>query len=757
MLQVKLIWMVNILAEEDKNSNPQKINSQKENASGEKKSEEKIDYLSVLNDQQREAVLHEGSPLLILAGAGSGKTRVITTKIAYLIERKFVDPFTILALTFTKKAANEMKERACKLCPKSEYAQIKTFHSWGAFFLRKYYALAKVAKNFTVYDEDDMLTLVTKADPSLSRGQASSYVHKICLAKDYCLSPDDESLSSIYSDEKFRKIYSLYQDRLGQTGNVDFGDLIMKPYFLLKNNESLRKEIHARYKVILVDEYQDTNKAQFLLLRELSGVDEGLTSYVCVVGDDDQSIYKFRGAEIDNILTFNKQFPGAKIIRLETNYRSTQEILTCAESLVQNNYGRLGKTLVAARGSGKYPTIVFLPDQDDEVEFCSSIIEQAHEKNVPYSDWAILYRTNAQSLGFEKEFLVKKIPYAIVGSLKFYEREEIKDLLSWLAFVANPKDEVAFRRIVNKPPRGIGLSSQDKIVQCAILNNEKNILEAGKKMGLTKKTKEAFDAFALLIEDFEKMLSDQNADGEKKLSELIRLVAEKSQLLDYYKGQDEIAGTQKRSNIEELVSSGLFYPLSLQGLLDFLDSIQLDGKSQGDEEKNDSDRVTLITLHNTKGLEFNRVIITGMENGIFPREDKKFEELEEERRLFYVGITRAKNQLYFTSAACRRLYGRFSYMQPSIFLSEMDPLNLRVIGDVPSSFEADGEKAQIKKMWCPGKKVYHDDYGDGYIIESYFSEDDILVIEVGFDSGDVMRFMPEYQGNNLILYDDEDL
>ncbi len=758
MLQVKLIWMVNILAEEkDENSNPQKINSQNENVSGEKNAEEKIDYLRVLNDQQREAVLHEGSPLLILAGAGSGKTRVITTKIAYLIERKFVDPFTILALTFTKKAAGEMKERACKLCHKSEYAQIKTFHSWGAFFLRKYYALAKVAQNFTVYDEDDMLTLVSKVDPSLSRGQASSYVHKISLAKDYCLSPDDDSLSLIDSDEKFRKIYSLYQDRLGQTGNVDFGDLIMKPYFLLKNNKSLRKEIHARYKVILVDEYQDTNKAQFLLLRELSGVDEGLTSYVCVVGDDDQSIYKFRGAEIDNILTFNKQFPGAKIIRLETNYRSTQEILTCAESLVKNNYGRLGKTLVADRGSGKYPMIVFLPDQDDEVEFCSSIIEQAHEKNVPYSDWAILYRTNAQSLGFEKEFLVKKIPYAIVGSLKFYEREEVKDLLSWLAFVANPKDEVAFRRIVNKPPRGIGLASQDKIVQCAILNNEKNILEAGKKMGLTKKTKEAFDAFALLIEDFEKMLSSQNADEEKKLSELIRLVAEKSQLLDYYKGQDEIAGTQKRSNIEELVSSGLFYPLSLQGLLDFLDSIQLDGKSQGDEEKNDSDRVTLITLHNTKGLEFNRVIITGMENGIFPREDKKFEELEEERRLFYVGITRAKNQLYFTSAACRRLYGRFSYMQPSIFLSEMDPLNLRVIGDAPSSFEAEGEKAQIKKLWCPGKKVYHDDYGDGCIMKSYFSEDDILVIEVGFDTGDVMRFMPEYQGNNLILYDEEDL
>lgn len=711
------------------------------------------DYLSVLNEEQLQAVVHEGSPLLILAGAGSGKTRVITTKIAYLIDKKHLDPYSILAVTFTKKAANEMRQRAELLSPKAQYAQIKTFHSWGAYFLRKYYQAAGVSSTFTVYDEDDMVTLVTKSYPSLTRVQASAFVHKISLAKDYCLEPDSLELDQIDSDEKFREVYAAYQQRLEATGNVDFGDLIMKPYLVLRDNEALKLEIQKRYRVILVDEYQDSNVAQFLLLKELSGIAAGSSTYVCVVGDDDQSIYKFRGAEVQNILNFQNQFPGTKLVRLQTNYRSTQEILSCADSVVRNNESRLGKNLVAARGKGKKPTLVFLPDQDDEVEFCASIIEQAHERNVPYSDWAILYRLNAQSSGFEHTFIHKKIPYQIVGSLKFYEREEIKDLLAWLGFLVNQKDEVSFRRIINKPARGVGPGTQDKIINAFIDEKCQSILDGAKEIKLTKKAKDGFDAFVSLVDDFSKSLNSKENEG-KKLTELISEINEKSLLNEYYKGQDEISGTQKTANLEELANNAMFYPLSVQGLLDFLDSIQLDRTTQDEDESDDQDRVTLITLHNTKGLEFNRVIISGMENGIFPREDKSFAELEEERRLFYVGITRARNELYLTSTRQRRLYGRTNYMEPSLFLSEIDGAYLRVLGQKPSSFAEGSASDPIAKKWTKGKIVYHDDYGEGVISSARFSGEGKWVINVDFFNGGSKVFMPEFQQNRLTLQEE---
>lgn len=711
------------------------------------------DYLSVLNEEQLQAVVHEGSPLLILAGAGSGKTRVITTKIAYLIDKKHLDPYSILAVTFTKKAANEMRQRAELLSPKAQYAQIKTFHSWGAYFLRKYYQAAGVSSTFTVYDEDDMVTLVTKSYPSLTRVQASAFVHKISLAKDYCLEPDSLELDQIDSDEKFREVYAAYQQRLEATGNVDFGDLIMKPYLVLRDNEALKLEMQKRYRVILVDEYQDSNVAQFLLLKELSGIAAGSSTYVCVVGDDDQSIYKFRGAEVQNILNFQNQFPGTKLVRLQTNYRSTQEILSCADSVVRNNESRLGKTLVAARGKGKKPALVFLPDQDDEVEFCASIIEQAHEKNVPYSDWAILYRLNAQSSGFEHTFIHKKIPYQIVGSLKFYEREEIKDLLAWLGFLVNQKDEVSFRRIINKPARGVGPGTQDKIINAFIDEKCQSILDGAKEIKLTKKAKDGFDAFGSLVDDFSKSLNSKENEG-KKLTELISEINEKSLLNEYYKGQDEISGTQKTANLEELANNAMFYPLSVQGLLDFLDSIQLDRTTQDEDESDDQDRVTLITLHNTKGLEFNRVIISGMENGIFPREDKSFAELEEERRLFYVGITRARNELYLTSTRQRRLYGRTNYMEPSLFLSEIDGAYLRVLGQKPSSFAEGSASDPFAKKWTKGKIVFHDDYGEGVISSARFSDEGKWVINVDFFNGGSKVFIPEFQQNRLTLQEE---
>ena len=364
------------------------------------------EYLDVLNPEQKAAVIHENNPLLILAGAGSGKTRVITTKIAYLINQKNVNPSSILSVTFTKKAANEMRERAIAIEPESSFAQIRTFHSFGSWFLRQYSDTIGVEPNFTVYDDDDMAVLIRKAVPSLSLKEANIAAKQIALAKDYCLFPEDD-LSCIHSDFDLNEIYSAYQKRLAATGNVDFGDLIMLPVKVLQENPNVARYIHNRFKVIMVDEYQDSNIAQYRLLQEISGVKEKNDSYVCVVGDDDQSIYHFRGAEVQNILTFPEKFPNTDIIKLETNYRSTSKILQTASLVVKNNVDRLGKNLISARGDGKMPVLAFLPDQEGEVRFVSEVIRKSVEKGDSYSDWAILYRTNAQSLGFEKEFIQK--------------------------------------------------------------------------------------------------------------------------------------------------------------------------------------------------------------------------------------------------------------------------------------------------------------------------------------------------------------
>jgi DNA helicase-2/ATP-dependent DNA helicase PcrA len=741
-------------------------------------------YISLLNPEQKAAVEHSDSPLLILAGAGSGKTRVITTKIAYLINQKNVMPHSILAVTFTKKAAKEMMDRAVKLEPRAQSSMIRTFHSFGSWFLRKYYEHAGIAKNFTVYDDDDMITLVSKAIPELNKAQASSVAHHISLAKDYCYLPDSPHLSDITNDLDFPRYYKLYQQRLRQTGNVDFGDLIMLPVLLLEQNEQIRFQMHYRFKVILVDEYQDSNVAQFRLLKVMTSYFDSSTkkdnlnqTYVCVVGDDDQSIYKFRGAEVQNILSFQNQFSNTTLIRLERNYRSTSEILSCADSVVSNNEDRLGKTLIAERGDGKKPVLVFLPDQDEEAKLCASMILQSHQKGCPFSDWAILYRTNAQSLTFESEFLHQKIPYQVVGSLKFYDREEIKDLLAFLSLVANPKDELSFRRIINKPARGIGNVAQDKIFTSAITDDGLiNLIDACKLSinNFSKKAKEGISMFISLMDELNEKISSENK--ELKLSEFIELIMNKSGLLEHHKVQDEIAQTQKVSNMQELVNSAVLYDFSMKGLLEFLDHIELDRTVENDSEEN-ADSVTLITIHNTKGLEFPRVVITGLEQGIFPRDNETSEEIEEERRLFYVGITRAKDELYITSCAQRRLYGRTNPMDPSRFLIELGENPFKVLGKKPWAFSSSKKdsfddsidyddcrqgnfynqnnrvKNKFQSPWCIGTRIYHDDYGYGQIVSSKKEEGNI-VISVLFETGSVKRFLPEFQKSSLIIVKD---
>ena len=758
-----------------------------------------FEYLSVLNKEQKEAVVHSGSPLLILAGAGSGKTRVITTKIAYMISELGINPYSILAVTFTKKAANEMQERAIFLEPQAAKSQIRTFHSFGSWFLRRYAEEAGIDKNFTVYDDDDMVSLLLKAVPNINRQQANGIASKISRAKDYCLLPEDSDKFSQYdidSSAEFIEMYQAYQKRLRQTGNVDFGDLILLPVLLLRNDEKIRSDIHSRFKVVMVDEYQDSNVAQFALLEQLAGKD----TYICVVGDDDQSIYKFRGAEVENILTFQDHFEGTQVIKLETNYRSISPVLSSANSVIANNKNRLGKTLISHRDGEKKPVVAFLSNQDDEVEYVCELIKKSHKDGVPYSDWAVLYRMNAQSLGFETEFLHRKIPYSVVGSLKFYQREEIKDALSFLAFLSNPKDEVAFSRIVNKPARGIGKTSQEKVFETFKLNSGSTLIENYSLIdasldalsNLPKKAKEGLSDFVKIVQDLLKMLKENSTEKEetsltsqlaesslvqkeneseievqnvlesfnrkKKLSEFIEKMIKDSGFQEYYENQDEIAHTQKANNLQELINSASLYNLSVQGLTDFLDHIELDRTLElADEEQENPDRVTLITLHNTKGLEFPRVVITGMEHGLFPRVDKVDEELEEERRLFYVGITRARDELYLTSCGFRRMYGKTEIAQPSPFLLELDKSNIEFKGKVPLAFKSDKSPVgksfnqnTLEGRWKRGVKVYHDDYGYGYIMNGDDSGDEYL-ITVQFETGAVKRFMPKYQSNRLTI------
>ncbi len=763
-------------------------------------------YLSVLNEEQLAAVKHEGSPLLILAGAGSGKTRVITTKIAWLIGEKNIDPWSILAVTFTKKAANEMKERAVAMDERAASAQIRTFHSFGSWFLRKYADKAGLDPNFTVYDDGDMETLVKKAVPELGKKEAKLAAHQISLAKDYCLFPEDD-LSCIGSEFDLNDIYKKYQARLRATGNADFGDLIQLPVRVMDENPEIADYIHSRFKVVMVDEYQDSNIAQYKLLQKLSGYGDGAkqtSNYVCVVGDDDQSIYHFRGAEVENILSFPKKFPGTEIIRLERNYRSTGKILHAADLVVSKNQNRLGKTLVADRGEGTPPVLAFLDNQNAEAVFCGDLISKSVMGNSKYSDWAILYRTNAQSLNFEKEFLHRKIPYVVVGSLKFYEREEIKDALAYISLCANPRDEISFRRVVNKPARALGEKTQDKIMENAVdfaadgTPVYSNLIEACRSSApnLSKKAREGAEAFCKIFNELDGFLAKRSAEGESQpespadeaqksassyeshLSDFIERVIKLSALDEYHKASDEIEGTQRLANLEELVNSAGPYECSIEGLTEFLDAINLDRTLELSDGEVSEDAVTLITIHNTKGLEYNKVIITGLEEGIFPRIDKTGAELEEERRLFYVAVTRARNELYVTSCHSRYMYGSPQCMMPIPFICE-SASSFTMIGQIPFSFKKAAaqerfagvgkhiegsqfdvqasshspEEEEILKKYKKGTKIYHDDYGYGVIEKCEIKEDEIVAI-IQFENGARKKLLPKYQKKSLEIFKD---
>lgn len=737
--------------------------------------------LNDLNPEQLQAVTHTGSPLLILAGAGAGKTKVITTKIAYLIEHG-VTPYKILAVTFTNKAAGEMKERAVQLAPASEQSCIKTFHSFGAWFLRMFYSGSEIANNFTVYDDDDSVALLKACFPATDKSTLHRWQKMISRAKDDFILPDDIDKTSKYAS--IAEAYRAYQTRLRATGNVDFGDLILLPTLCLKKNPDIKKHLHNYFSVIMVDEFQDTNVAQMELLKELTGD----KTYLCVVGDDDQSIYKFRGASVENILGFQETFLGTQIIRLEKNYRSTPEILSAANSVIKNNNGRLGKTLHATRTNGIKPILFIEPNQTAEVERVIELLYNDVKLNKhKYSDWAILYRTNSQSRNFETMFLSEHIPYQVIGSLRFYEREEIKDGIALLSFLLNERDEIALRRIINKPARGIGEKSLSKVLQILYIAEqpapEKNSahleLDFGEddeisgfykkieSLSLSKKATAAVTSFfrnAIHLRQILKTTGHIEANTIIKfssgLSGFVAAALEKSGLAEYYQMHDD---EQKLGNLQELVNMAINYDYSESGLAEFLESLSLNATAAEDEDT--ADAVKLITVHGTKGLEFDNVVITGLEENIFPitRSDEAAD-IEEERRLMYVAITRAKNRLFMTAAKNRIWNGKPSEMELSRFIREIEPDMFTVknyadqyvrtekkrtsLNDFPKVIrlekKAKPPKEDKNQKWRKGTIVYSDDFGYGKVT-SVDMIDDTLTFEVRFESGKRQVYFPAYR------------
>lgn len=724
-----------------------------------------------LNPEQRKAVLHNKDALLILAGAGSGKTRVITVKIAWFIEKLGMDPRSILALTFTNKAAQEMRERAGALSPAAEQVLIRTFHSFGAWLLRRNQAALDLADNFSIYDDNDSLALLASLYPDRSRDQLTHWNRLISRMKNNCVSPADAP-----GDADFREAYGEYEERLREIGNVDFGDLILRPIELLKNEQEIAGRIRARFSVILVDEYQDSNLAQCNLLKALYSPG----AYICVVGDDDQSIYRFRGAELRNILDFPRQFDNADIIKLEQNYRSTAPILKLAGSVVNKNQGRLGKELWTERKGGQLPFLAMLTDQDAEADYVTEILQDGFS-----GETAILYRTNAQSRLFETKFLREDIPYRIIGTVRFYDREEIRDAIALLKLLANPKDEVAFTRIVNKPARGVGPVTVRKILSSISLTGG-NLIQAAEHASTAGKA--GIKSFVELMKKAQSLFataaggSGDGAGGgggqqQKNLGELLDDILQLSGLPEHYMARDEIAGAARLQNLEELINAASVY--SSANISDFLESVELDSV----REQNDPDAKTiLVTMHNTKGLEFDRVIITGLEDGLFPRADN-LEELEEERRLFYVSITRAKEELHMTCCASRIVHGRTKYLSPSIFLSEIDDSLIEQGGNILSStqlndpwhhwqdnnphqshthhsrphqshthhshthqshtHQSEPSTDDALCEYAPGQRIFHDDYGSGEVIKSSHNGSREIIL-VRFDTGRTGQFVARY-------------
>lgn len=668
------------------------------------------DYLSGLNERQKEAVLHKDGPVMIVAGAGSGKTKVLTTRVIHLMANG-VDAFNILALTFTNKAAKEMKERVEKILGNGEARNlyIGTFHSVFARILRFEADKIGYPRNFTIYDTDDaksvVKTVINEMNLDDKHYKPNIVYNRISSAKNALVGPAEYRNDYAIQQEDMRanrpaigQIYDAYVKRCFKNGAMDFDDLLLKFYELLKNvPESLSKYQH-KFRYILIDEYQDTNPAQYEIIKLLGAMHEN----VCVVGDDAQSIYSFRGATIQNILQFQKDYDDVKIVKLEQNYRSTKSILHVANEVIKNNKSQIEKVLFTENSEGEKIKLVRTMTDNDEGKFVAdSIQEQKLRNHYSNKDFAILYRTNAQSRAFEEALRRMGIAYTIYGGISFYQRKEIKDLVAYLRIIVNPSDEEAIKRIINYPARGIGKTTIDKLVLAANENNISmwKVLENVAQYGFKAGTLSALDEFVIMIKSFASMLTKQNA------YEVAVHVGKQTNLVKELFNDKSTEGVQRYENIQELLNSIKEWTESPdnedgelvdKSLASYLQQITL--LTDADEKDPDADTVKLMTIHAAKGLEFSCVFAAGLEEMLFPNAMaiNTREELEEERRLFYVVVTRAKQRLWVTYANTRYRFGQLVQNEPSRFIEEIPEQYM------DRSFAGGGSKNQTQSKWSGG-------------------------------------------------------
>ena len=724
-----------------------------------------------LNPQQLAAVKHSGSPLLVVAGAGSGKTRVLTRRVAYLLAERNVAPYEVLAITFTNKAAGEMKERVTHLVgDRAKMMWVSTFHSACVRILRREAALLGYTNSFTIYDQSDSLRIITLVMRDLhldaKRYAPRAVAALISQAKNELLGPADYlNQSKDHFQEIVAQVFAIYQKRLSAANSMDFDDLIAKSVEVMQRFPECRAKYRSRFKHILVDEYQDTNHAQYVLIKELVGSEqEGFPpAELCVVGDADQSIYAFRGANIRNILQFEADYLNAKTILLEQNYRSTQNILNAANSVIANNEGRKEKNLWSEAGAGELITGYVAESEHDEADFVVQQIRKLQDsgKSNP-GDTAIFYRTNAQSRVFEEVFMRVAIPYKVVGGVRFYERKEIKDFLAYLRVIANPNDEVSMRRIINTPKRGIGDRALDQLDLYAQANNIsfwQGLCEVEKNSDIAPRSAASLVEFVKLIQSLQTL-----AEAKTRPSVIAQATLEQSGLLAELSQSNDPQDEVRIENLEELVAVATEYE---EGEVDEGEEISLVGfladvslvadADQIPEGEDHGGVVTMMTLHTAKGLEFPTVFLTGMEEGIFPhsRTLGDPDELQEERRLAYVGLTRARQNLFITRAEYRSSWGAPNYNLASRFLSEIPDSviewNQSVEGSSPiktsikRSFiqsKATGKMSNTMKLEV-GERVSHDTFGLGTVV-AVTGEADRAEATINFGSFGEKRLLLRY-------------
>ena len=669
--------------------------------------------LEQLNDRQKEAVLYNEGPLLIIAGAGAGKTKTLTTKIAFLIEEKNVDPRNILAITFTNKAAKEMKDRLfLQIGSLSKELQVSTFHSFGLKLLRENFEILGYDRNFVIMDSDDSLTVVKKIlkdmnyDPKIYNPKAIR--NKISSCKNEMMSPEVYDRYAVSDYEKvIKEVYEKYQIKLQRNNSVDFDDLLLLPIELFKKNPEILDRYQDLYQYILIDEYQDTNEAQYILTKLLSAKNRKITC----VGDDSQSIYSFRGANYKNILNFEKDYKDAKTILLEQNYRSTSNILDAANQVIKNNKMRKDKNLWTSRGEGEKIRYYRSFNERDEAQYVIRKIKEMVNRGIEYKDMAILYRTNAQSRVLEEEMLKENFPYKVIGSINFYNRKEIKDLLAYLRLIHNSKDNISLLRVINTPKRGIGLKTIENLTYKADeqYTSIYEAIDSGKEL-----------EFKNLIERLKEV--SQNLT----LTELIDKVLDASGMRQELESEGSLEAEVRLEILEEFKSITKTFEEreGLVSLEDFLLETTL--VSDVEEYKDDPNRISLMTVHSVKGLEFDRVFVVGMEEGIFPHMNSLMEssEIEEERRLCYVAITRAKEELHLINARRRTLFGKEQANPVSRFISEIGKELIETNVREEELPQKEQERIIHSDMFREeevdyqvGDFVYHESFGTGKVVE----------------------------------------